>query len=197
MENQYYDYCGEVVEYINSLSLPSAGCHDGFGVRKDIIKRIEEQIEFENLERSKFIPVLIERIKADVNIWARGIVDEDKLCAALTDMVGETKQQPEEKSIADLLPEVLRTDEAEGVFCRAIDAKMMGKTATGFRWNKTKSLLAYLMGHFLVNGTFPDEVYSNLFGVQRLGQSFYRLADNKHGDGKPRGYEDIDKLFEK
>ena len=58
-------------------------------------------------------------------------------------------------------------------------------------------MLAYFMGHFFVNGVFPDTIYSSLFDVQRLGQAYYRLADNKHGEGgKPRGYEEIDKLFE-
>lgn len=102
----------------------------------------------------------------------------------------------QEKSLQDLLPKELKSVEAVAVFQRAIDANMMEWTGVSFKWYKTKALLAYLMGHFLVDGVFPDKVYSNLFGVQRLGMAYYRLADNKHGDGKPRGYEDIDKLFE-
>ena len=199
MEKRYKDYCGKIVEYINSLPLPSDECHDEDRIITDIIGYVERQVKLYGIDLCKYIPVLTKQVGDGMSLWARGIVDEDMLCNALANLVGVTddsrEQQPKEKSLADLLPEWLRTDEAMGVFQRAIDSGLMHQTSTGFQWHRTKALLAYLMGHFLVNGVFPDTAYSNLFGVQRLGQAFYNISENTHGDGKPRGHEEIDKLF--
>lgn len=110
---------------------------------------------------------------------------------------GISQQVENQPQLSDILPKGLRADETMKIFQRATDAGHVDINGQKLKWNRTKSLLAYFMGHFLVNGVFPDAIYSRLFDVQRLGQAFYRLADNKHGEGgKPRGYEEIDKLFE-
>lgn len=110
---------------------------------------------------------------------------------------GISQQVENQPRLSDILPKELRADETMKILQRAIDAGLVDINGQKLKWNRTKSLLAYFMGHFLVNGVFPDAIYSRLFDVQRLGQAFYRLADNKHGEGgKPRGYEEIDKLFE-
>ena len=110
------------------------------------------------------------------------------------DISKQIKNQPQ---LSDILPEILRTEEAIPIFQKAVDTGLVDINGKKLKWNRTKSMLAYFMGHFFVNGVFPDTIYSSLFDVQRLGQAYYRLADNKHGEGgKPRGYEEIDKLFE-
>jgi hypothetical protein len=38
--------------------------------------------------------------------------------------------------------------------------------------------------------------FNEMFGEERLGKARSQLADNKHGDGKPKGYEIIDSLFD-
>lgn len=106
------------------------------------------------------------------------------------------EQPQQEKVLIDLLPEHLKTDENVKTFQRAIDKGFIKKTATGLEWKGgSKALLAYFLGKFLINGTFPEVIYSKLFNETRLAQANYKLADNKNGGGKPRGYEEIDRLF--
>lgn len=101
-----------------------------------------------------------------------------------------------EKEIKDLLPAHLKNDEAVKIFNKAIEDRIIEKTETGFKSLVTKALLAYFLGHFLLDGTFPDKIYCRLFNEHKLSQAYYRLADNKLGNGKPREYEKIDILFE-
>ena len=107
-----------------------------------------------------------------------------------------TETPPEPQRLGNLLPDGLRTDEAVNVFNKAIGAGLMEVCGDEFKWKRSKALLAYFLGHFLVNGVFLDKEFSTLFNESRLSQAYYRLADNKHGGGKPRGYEEIDRLFE-
>lgn len=107
-----------------------------------------------------------------------------------------TENTPEPQRWENLLPDGLRTDEAVNVFNKAIEADLMEVCGDRLKWKKSKALLAYFLGHFLVNGVFLDKEFSTLFNESRLSQAYYRLADNKHGGGKPRGYDEIDRLFE-
>lgn len=82
---------------------------------------------------------------------------------------------------------------------KAVKLGYMVKENTGYRRIKgqmTKAQLAYMLGHFLnPDNTFPDKKYSEMFGESRLGKAQAQLIINKHGNGKPRGYEIIDELL--
>lgn len=81
---------------------------------------------------------------------------------------------------------------------KAIEKGYIVKVADGYRRDRwTKALLAYFLARFpSSDGTFPDREYSILFAESRLGKALSQLADNKNGDGKPRGYEKVDELFQ-
>lgn len=110
---------------------------------------------------------------------------------SLSDDLNSPEPQQE---LIDLLPEHLKTDRAVKIFQRAIDAKIIEKTPTGFKKRISKACLAYFLGHFLKDGTFPETEYNMLFGESRLGKALTQLPNNKHGNGKPKGYEEIDKI---
>ncbi len=80
---------------------------------------------------------------------------------------------------------------------KALDKGYLEKTKTGYkrlRWSKAQ--LAYFLQNFPNDdGTFKDKEYSLLFGESRLGKARAQLADNKTGNGKPRGFEIIDELL--
>ena len=70
--------------------------------------------------------------------------------AAEGQQMGNNEPQ-QEKTLRDLLPERLRSGEAVAIFQRAIDANMMERTATGFKWLQRgtrggKAQLAYFCG---------------------------------------------------
>ena len=87
-------------------------------------------------------------------------------------------------------------DNVINYFQKAMDKGFIETTDWGLKWNGTKAQLAYFLGHFLIDGRFPEKIWGGLFNETRLAQAFYRLADNKTGGGKPRGYEKIDAIFE-
>ena len=61
-------------------------------------------------------------------------------------------------------------------------------------WSKAQ--LAYFLNHFLNDdGTFPDKKYCLMFGESRRSNARDQLVMNKHGNGKPRGYEEVDELL--
>lgn len=80
---------------------------------------------------------------------------------------------------------------------KAIEKGYLEKTLTGYkRKGWTKAQLAYFLGHFLnQDGTFPDKDYCQMFNESRLSKALTQLADNKNGDGKPKGYNNIDELL--
>ena len=85
-------------------------------------------------------------------------------------------------------------------YCKkAIKKGYLEKKGDGYRIkNKvwTKRQLVYFLGYFLkADGTFPDKEYCLMFGETRLSKELSALADNKTGDGKPRGYKLIDELL--
>lgn len=69
-----------------------------------------------------------------------------------------------------------------------------GKYTRTHRWSK--ALLAYFLEHFLENGRLPETKYNLMFNESRLGKALTQTKNNKHGDGKPRGFEKVDQLFQ-
>lgn len=80
---------------------------------------------------------------------------------------------------------------------KAVEKGFLKREGGGYRrlmWSKAQ--LAYFLGFFLKgDGTFPDVEYCKMFAECRLGKALSQLADNKTGNGKPRGYEMIDELL--
>ena len=81
---------------------------------------------------------------------------------------------------------------------KAIEKKYLIKVGDGYRlgtWKKAQ--LAYFLKHFPnADGTFPDKYYSKMFGENRLSKAADQLSMNKLGDGKPRGYGEVDELLQ-
>lgn len=85
------------------------------------------------------------------------------------------------------------------IFDKSIKMGYMEKTETGYRWNESKVLLAYLIERLYcknVTDEFPNTAMCNLFGEIGLKQAQNQYKGNKKTDGKPRGFEKIDALFE-
>lgn len=103
-----------------------------------------------------------------------------------------------EEYISRLEPEPQQNDLHN--YCRkAIEKGYLVKTKDGYEKTKewTKAQLAYFLKHFLnSDGTFPDKEYCLMFNEHRLSKAADQLTLNKNGDGKPKGYEIVDKLFE-
>lgn len=70
------------------------------------------------------------------------------------------------------------------------------KQGNVYRRNKgkmTKAQFAYALGRIFYK-PFPDKELCEYFGETRLSKALSQLADNTH-DGKPKGYKEIDKIF--
>lgn len=112
------------------------------------------------------------------------------------------------KSI-NAIPKELDTDEARRLLPKAIEAGLIVSTESGYEWKgKSNALLAYFCGKIYCGDTlekdtvtnenivkkgsafFPEMALCTMFGVKNLGQS--RLQIQR----PPRGYEEIDILFE-
>jgi len=174
-------------------------------------KKAKEKHGHLSKEESLFWLCFMCEDRVRIDVWLdycrdKGMVMQQKyaklslanLSSMLMDVANSTipdKNIQQQQELIDILPDHLKTDEAVKIFQRAIDAKMIEKTATGLKWHKTKALLAYLLGHWLKDGLFPETEYDKLFGESRLGKAHNQLMNNKCGDGKPIGYEEIDKLF--
>lgn len=100
-------------------------------------------------------------------------------------------------------PQSLNPEPQQGhldYYCqKAVEKGYLKKTDTGFvrvKERMTKAMLAYFLRNFLnPDGTFPEKKYNLMFGENRLGNAYSQLPNNKHGDGKPRGYEEIDEIL--
>jgi hypothetical protein len=98
-------------------------------------------------------------------------------------------------------------DEAIKYYEMAISMGVLERTGTGYKRKDkeiTKAQLAYFLREIHkpdVTGkdgkAFPETELNNLFGERRLGEAVRKLAENKHGNGKPRGYKKIDEILEK
>lgn len=106
----------------------------------------------------------------------------------------KSEQPQEEQEQRFTLPKELNTERARLYFQKAIEAGLMMQTETGYNWNRSKALLAYFTDKIYPK-SYPDNAISLLFNTTRLGKARSQLANNKHGYGKPKGYEDIDILF--
>lgn len=121
--------------------------------------------------------------------WANYIVAEvSKMLDEICWFVGFKPQQGEQEQQKDL-----------HYYCeKAIEKGYLVKADGGYRlgtWRKAQ--LAYFLKHFPnTDGTFPDKKYCLMFGESRLAKAADQLSINKNGDGKPRGYETVDKLLE-
>ena len=78
------------------------------------------------------------------------------------------------------------------------------RTNTGYKSKfKTKVLLAYFLELVFCRGDnnkdnhmkFPDTALSELFQENRLGKARGQTKGNKNGDGKPKGFEIVDEIF--
>ena len=84
---------------------------------------------------------------------------------------------------------------------KAIQVGFLMKKGDGYQRTKswTKIQLAYFLQRYAFEiaklPIFPDKEYSSMFNEQRLGKSASDILNNKLGGGKPRGYEQVDKLF--
>ena len=83
-------------------------------------------------------------------------------------------------------------------YCKkAVEKGYLKKEERGYcKLSWSKAQLAYFLNFFPNdNGTFPDDKYCKMFGESRLAKAADQLKLNKHGDGKPKGYEIIDALL--
>lgn len=95
-------------------------------------------------------------------------------------------------------------DEATMYYNKAIEAGIIERQGNGYKKKKgiTKALLAYFLGKIFTpdpkkdGAKFPETKLNALFDEKRLGEAFRKLVFNKYANGKPKGYEKIDKLFE-
>lgn len=131
---------------------------------------------------------------------------------------GDIQEQPQEPNKGGVeafkLPTELDTAEARKVFQKAIEAGLMSETASGYKWQKSNVLLAFMCGVLYCGDTvvssslyregkkdtvklnkqndFPETKLLEVFGVKNLGQS--RLQ--KDGQNPPKGYKKILELIE-
>lgn len=118
----------------------------------------------------------------------------------IEDIFNEFKNMTEERTIN--LPNDLNTDRAIIYFKKAIEAKLIIQSTTGFIWkDNVISRLAYFTELIFCrndenkdNGNdYPETSLNLLFNVSRLGKARSQLSGNK--EGKPKKHEDIDTLF--
>ena len=81
-------------------------------------------------------------------------------------------------------------------FKRLINGGYMCKNGDGYKWNKSKALLAYTMEKLFCKddeSSFPETKLNRMFGVTRLGQARSQLYNSKNA--VPRGADEIDGLL--
>lgn len=106
------------------------------------------------------------------------------------------------KSLLDL-PTPLKTDRAKKYFAKAEEMGYLEKTNTGYKSKfRTKVLLAYFLELVFCRDdnnknncmSFPETMLNELFQEKRLGK--YRGQIYNNANGKPKGYEIVDKIFD-
>ncbi len=101
------------------------------------------------------------------------------------------------------LPDSLNTDRAKEVFGKAIEKGLIVVFDNGLKKQGiSKAQLAYMLQRIYIPDAtgadgkqFPETALNGLFDESRLGEALRKLADNKNTNGKPRGYQVIDGLF--
>jgi hypothetical protein len=97
----------------------------------------------------------------------------------------------------------LNTDRAKEVFGKAIEKGLIVVFDNGLKKQGiSKAQLAYMLQRIYIPDAtgadgkqFPETALNGLFDESRLGEALRKLADNKNTNGKPRGYQVIDGLF--
>jgi len=97
----------------------------------------------------------------------------------------------------------LNTDRAKEVFGKAIEKGLIVVFDNGLKkLGISKAQLAYMLQRIYIPDAtgadgkqFPETALNGLFDESRLGEALRKLADNKNTNGKPRGYQVIDGLF--
>lgn len=97
----------------------------------------------------------------------------------------------------------LNTEQAKEVFGKAIEKGLIVVFDNGLKKQGiSKAQLAYMLQRIYIPDAtgadgkqFPETALNSLFGESRLGEALRKLADNKNTNGKPRGYQVIDGLF--
>ena len=97
----------------------------------------------------------------------------------------------------------LNTDRAKEVFGKAIEKGLIVVFGNGLKKQGiSKAQLAYMLQRIYIPDAtgadgkqFPETALNGLFDESRLGEALRKLADNKNTNGKPRGYQVIDGLF--
>lgn len=123
-----------------------------------------------------------------------------------TTEIQEKTERPTEGGLylpLELLPYkgLVDTPKARKCFDIAISKGLIEKTENGYRKckGKSKALLAYFLQNVYVDvkngGTFPNTALNLLFGVGGLKQAASKVANNKHGNGRPKGYELVDDIL--
>lgn len=151
------------------------------------------------LEMDYLIPIV--EISVSVCVWAEIQLPIEKGC--------EEIQLPE-------LPDELNTDEAKKIFSRAVKAGLMQplSNGSGYQWNKSNAMLAYLCGKIYCGDRLKQDMVSKEWMLKR-GETFFpetalmsffvnkeREAIKNLGQSRlqmqrpPKGYKDIDKLFD-
>ena len=169
-------------------------------------ERVRKQKGRLSIEESLFIfTFFTEPGKDHLNTWLNyiqehGVTDQrinsEKTLSMIKKSIIENDRVDYIKIIEDNYPTQTSADNVINYFQKAMEKGFIETTGWGLKWNGTKAQLAYFLGHFLIDGLFPEKFLGGLFNETRLAQAFYRLADNKTGGGKPRGYEKIDAIFE-
>ena len=97
----------------------------------------------------------------------------------------------------------MNTDRAKEVFGKAIEKGLIVVFGNGLKKQGiSKAQLAYMLQRIYIPDAtgadgkqFPETALNGLFDESRLGEALRKLADNKNTNGKPRGYQVIDGLF--
>jgi len=151
-----------------------------------VVKKIYEQTECDIIAINVANSLMGEDNKEDKK---KG----DRLCGMLSYYIDGRAEKPQ----SEPFPKVLNTSKAEAIFKAAIKAGLMEKAPNreGYKWNKSKALLAYLIEKLCRGDPFPNKEACSLFNREDLKQADYALSNNINGNGKPKSFEIIDDLF--
>lgn len=98
---------------------------------------------------------------------------------------------------------IIKTERAKKYFAKAEEIGYLERTNTGYKSKfKTKVLLAYFLELVFCRDdnnkdnsqNFPETALNELFQEKRLGK--YRGQIYNNANGKPKGYEIVDKIFD-
>ena len=117
-------------------------------------------------------------------------------------------QEPEpQQELKNLLPDILKSGEAVGVFQKAIDTNLIGKNINSLIWNNTKQLLAYfaekMSSKFKLSSKLDKDgktttnwkTFEMLFNVKDLKGAKHNWM-RLYTRFEPTGFEKVDALFE-